>query len=47
VLAADLAFYASLGFRSVTTFGVYLDAEYFAMHGVPPVSEYGRALREA
>jgi hypothetical protein len=47
VLAADLAFYAGLGFRSATSFGVFLDAEYFATHGAPPITEYGRALREA
>ena len=47
VLAADLAFYAGLGFRSATSFGVFLDADYFAAHGPPPVAEYGRALREA
>jgi hypothetical protein len=47
LVAADVAFYADLGFRSATTFGVYLDADYFAAHGIPPVAEYGRALREA
>jgi hypothetical protein len=45
VLAADLATYARLGFRSVTTFGVYLDREYLALHGEPPVQEYGECLR--
>lgn len=47
LLAADLAFYAGLGFRSVTTFGVFLDADYFATYGTPPVLEYGQALRQA
>jgi hypothetical protein len=46
LLAADLAMYAGLGIRSVTTFGVYLDAYYFATHGTPPVAEYGHALKE-
>jgi hypothetical protein len=44
LLAADLAFYARMGFHSVTTFGVFLDAYYFATHGTPPVAEYGHAL---
>jgi hypothetical protein len=44
LLAADLAFYGHLGFRSVTTFGVFLDAYYFATHGTPPVAEYGHAM---
>jgi hypothetical protein len=47
VLKADLAFYARHGFRSATTFGVYLDAYYFATHGTPPVIEYGQALKQA
>jgi len=47
LLAADLQFYASLGFRSATTFGVFLDADYFAAYGAPPVEEYGRALQAA
>ncbi len=44
-LEADMAFYAQCGFESVTTFGVYLDPDYWRMHGVPPVIEYGRAAR--
>jgi hypothetical protein len=44
VLEADLATYARLGFCSVTTFGVYLDAEYLERYGEPPVREYGECL---
>ncbi len=44
VMAADLEFYASLGFRRATTFGVFLDQEYFEMYGPPPVKEYGAAF---
>jgi hypothetical protein len=44
LLAADLGFYARMGFHSVTTFGVFLDAYYFATHGTPPVAEYGHAF---
>jgi hypothetical protein len=47
LLAADLDFYAGLGFHSATSFGVFLDAEYFAAYGTPPVEAYGRALRGA
>ena len=46
IRAADLAFYAALGFRSATTFGVFLDTDYFAAYGPPPVAEYGHALRD-
>ena len=47
VLRSDLAYYTAHGVRSVTTFGVWLDADYLARFGVPPVAEYGRALQEA
>jgi hypothetical protein len=47
LLTADLQFYAGLGFRSATTFGVFLDAEYFAAYGAPPVEAYGQALKAA
>lgn len=46
VLRADLAYYASRGVRAVTTFGVWLNAEYFERYGPPPVKEYGAALLE-
>jgi hypothetical protein len=42
-----LDFYAGLGFHSATSFGVFLDAEYFAAYGIPPVGAYGRALQGA
>lgn len=45
VVEADLAAYAGLGFRSVTSFGVYLDPEYLERYGEPPVREYGDCLR--
>lgn len=46
VLRADAAFYASRGIRNVTCFGAWLDPDYFARFGVPPVVDYGRALAE-
>lgn len=45
VIEQDARFYASLGFRSATSFGVFLDADYDRMHGPPPIREYGEALR--
>jgi len=44
VLTADAQLYRQLGIRSITTFGVYLDAEYLARYGVPPVADYGTVL---
>lgn len=44
VLEADLDYYAGLGIRSVTSFGVFLDTEYVENHGRPPVDEYGASL---
>ena len=45
VLATDLDMYGRRGIRHVTTFGVYLDAEYVSRHGEPPLKEYGDQLR--
>lgn len=42
-LEPDMAFYAKCGFENVTSFGVYLDSDYWTMHGPPPISDYGRA----
>ncbi|ACQ78702.1 conserved hypothetical protein [Beutenbergia cavernae DSM 12333] len=45
VLEADLDTYGSRGIRHVTTFGAYMNGEYFAsVGGVEPVERYGRAL---
>ncbi len=44
VAAADIEAYGNRGIRSVTTFGVYLDADYLAAHGDPPLNAYGRLL---
>jgi hypothetical protein len=45
VLAADLDTYGRRGIRNVTTFAVYIDAEYVSHHGEPPLKEYGEQLR--
>jgi hypothetical protein len=44
VLAADLDMYARRGIRHVTTFAVYIDAEYVAKYGDLPLKEYGSVL---
>ncbi len=47
VLAADLNTYARRGIRHVTTFAVYLDAEYVSRYGDPPIVECGQGLQQA
>jgi hypothetical protein len=48
VLTEDAATYASLGIRNVTTFAVWIDADYLKRFGEPAeVKEYGKALRKA
>jgi hypothetical protein len=45
VMVADAQNYAQLGIRHVTTFAVYLDADYVARHGDPAaIQEYGDVL---
>ena len=44
VLAADLNTYGSRGIRHVTSFAVYLDADYVRRFGEPPIMAYGRSL---
>ncbi len=46
VMRADVQSYAKLGIRSVTTFAVYIDADYIKMYGEPAaIQEYGDILR--
>jgi len=45
VLAADLDAYAERGIQQVTSFAVWLDAEYVARYGDAPLADYGRQLR--
>jgi hypothetical protein len=46
VLAADTETYARLGLRHVTTFAVWIDAEYVKRYGEPaPIQGYGEAVR--
>ncbi len=45
VLEADLATYAARGIRHITSFAVYIDAEYRARYGEPTfIDEYGAIL---
>jgi hypothetical protein len=45
ILQADLAAYAARNIRSVTSFAVYVDADYKKRYGEPSfIAEYGRAL---
>ena len=45
VVEADVATYAARGIRHVTSFAVYVDADYRRKHGEPTfIAEYGAAL---
>jgi hypothetical protein len=44
VLAADLETYAARGLQHVTSFAVWLDADYVARYGDPPLASYGACL---
>ena len=44
VMEADLSFYHSLGFESVTAFACYLGDDYQSLYGQPPIAQYGRLM---
>lgn len=44
VIEDDIAFYSSLGFDFITTFGSYMGNDYYELYGNPPIGEYGRLL---
>ncbi len=46
VMKADLDFYAALGFTEIASFGCYLGQDYRALHGTPPIVQYGELLSE-
>jgi len=46
VFRQDIAAYASRGVRHITSFAVYIDADYVRQYGEPPLEEYGRGLRD-
>jgi hypothetical protein len=43
---ADVQTYRARGLRHLTSFAVWIDADYLATHGDPPLAEYGEALAE-
>ncbi len=45
VFLQDIATYAARGIRHVTSFAVYMDADYVRQYGEPPIDEYGEGLR--
>jgi hypothetical protein len=45
IFLQDVAVYAGRGIRHVTSFAVYVDAEYVKQYGEPPLDEYGEGLR--
>ncbi|MCQ2399118.1 MAG: hypothetical protein MJ072_01260, partial [Clostridia bacterium] len=44
VMKEDVAFYDSLGFETITSFGCFLGEDYEELHGAPPVKEYADIL---
>jgi len=46
VLVQDVAYYRALGFEFITSFGCFLNADYAAEFGEPPVETYGKILSE-
>jgi len=44
VFLQDVAAYAKRGIRHVTSFAVYIDADYVRQYGQPPLDEYGKGL---
>jgi len=43
-LQADLHTYGRRGIRHLTSFAVYIDADYVRQYGIPPIQTYGEAL---
>lgn len=41
---SDIQTYGKRGVRHITTFAVFIDAEYIKKFGVPPIEEYGKTL---
>jgi hypothetical protein len=46
VFLQDIKVYAGRGIRHVTSFAVYIDADYVRQYGQPPLDEYGKELRD-
>lgn len=43
-ISNDIRYYQSVGFDSMTSFGVFMDKDYFDQHGEPPIRQYGKLL---
>ena len=46
VFLQDIRAYAKRGIRHITSFAVYIDADYIEQYGQPPIDEYGKGLRD-
>jgi len=44
VLRADVETYRARGIRHIASFAVWVDADYVATYGEPPVGEHGEGL---
>jgi len=46
VFLQDIRSYARRGIRHITSFAVYIDADYVRQYGQPPLDEYGKRLND-
>ena len=46
VFLQDIQAYAQRGIRHITSFAVYIDADYIRQYGEPPLDEYGKGLKD-
>ena len=46
VFLQDIGAYARRGIRHITSFAVYIDADYVKRYGQPPLDDYGNGLRD-
>ena len=46
VMQKDVRFYASLGFRDMTSFACFLGPDYIGLYGQPPIERYAGILKE-
>ncbi len=44
VMNEDAKMYTSYGIQNIKSFGSYIDDEYYALYGNPPIREYGDIL---
>ena len=46
VMKRDVRYYASLGFRDMTSFACFLGPDYIALYGQPPIKRYAGVFKE-